>query len=124
MENFEHLNQVFSKITANEFIDNLQHILQQRVDLFESVIHHEQQVLQKTTSHFNAIIKESENAIQKQKEILNTNDELSTSTKIVANQLDLSTHILRDILEKLSKKEDELNKKVSKVYEPRIIDNR
>ena len=127
MENFEHLNQVFSKITANEFIENLQHTLQQRVDLFESVIHHEQQVLQKTTSHFNSIVKESEKAVQKQKEILDTNDQLSTSTKIVANQLDLSTHILRDILDKLSQKEDELNnrsKSFRDTNEPNIIDNR
>jgi len=142
MENFEHLNSVFEKITANEFIDNLQNILQQRVDLFESVIHHEQQVLQKTTSHFGTITKEFEHQIQKGRDIKDGFEQVSLSFQHIANQIEVGTKLLRETLDRLDKKEDSLmttqemlnqnlkdirsqKKRLDqRLNEPRIIDNR
>jgi len=142
MENFEHLNSVFEKITANEFIDNLQNILQQRVDLFESVIHHEQQVLQKTTTHFKEITKDIEHYFQKGKDLNDGFEQISLSFSHMANQMEVSTKLLRETLGRLDKKEDSLlttqelldqnlrelrsqkEKIKKKIVEPRIIDNR
>ena len=142
MENFEHLNSVFEKITANEFIDNLQNILQQRVDLFESVIHHEQQVLQKTTTHFKEITKDIERYFHKGKELNDGFEEISLSFSHMANQMEVSSKLLRETLDRLDKKEDSLmttqelldqnlreirsqkEKLKKQTNEPKIIDNR
>jgi methyl-accepting chemotaxis protein len=108
MENFEHLNRVFEKITANEFIENLQHTIQQRIELFEGVIHHEQNALQKTSAHFNTIIKDSESSMKRSEKLVNTYDDISTSMKHISNRLDESTQMMRQVLDKLSNKEEEL----------------
>ncbi len=142
MENFEHLSRVFETITANEFIENLQNILQQRVDLFESVIHHEQQVLQKTTNHFNQLLKDTETGTQHSREVLRGYNELASNIKIMTNQIDISSALLRDTLERLSQKENSIQvtqdlikeqldqireqkeRLKKRINEPRIIDNR
>ncbi len=108
MENFEHLNQVFEKITANEFIQNLENILQQRVDLFESVIHHEQNMLKQTTSYFNELTKDSELQMQKSREFLDRYNDLTLSMNHIVNRMDDSSQALRQIVEKLTHKESDL----------------
>lgn len=142
MENFEYQNRVFETITANEFIENLQNILQQRVDLFESVIHHEQELLQKTTKHFNTLLKEIDQGTGHSREVLRSYNELASNIKIMTNQIEISASLLRDTLERISSKEDSISKTQSmikdqlevvkkehnrlkkSIHEPKIIDNR
>ncbi len=142
IENFEHLNQIFEKITANEFIDNLQHILQQRVDLFESVLHHEQEILQKSTKHFNQIMRTTQATTQKSTEMMGAYEQIADSLSNMTHQVDLSTQLLKDISHKLTTKESNLDLAYQKIQEslkkleadserlirraqePKIIDNR
>ncbi len=142
IENFEHLNQIFEKITANEFIDNLQHILQQRVDLFESVLHHEQEILQKSTKHFNQIMRTTQETTQKSGEVMSAYERIADSLTNMTHQIDLSVHQLKDISNKLTTKESGLNleyqriqeslkkleadseRLIRRAQEPKIIDNR
>jgi len=142
MENFEYQNRVFETITANEFIENLQNILQQRVDMFESVIHHEQELLQKTTKHFNTLLKEIDQGTGHSREVLRSYNELASNIKIMTNQIEISASLLRDTLERMSSKEDSISKTQSMIkdqlevvkkehnrlkkgiHEPKIIDNR
>lgn len=48
MENFEQLNSVFKTFDGRAMVDSLNKSLQDRIELFEHIIHHEQEMIQKS----------------------------------------------------------------------------
>jgi methyl-accepting chemotaxis protein len=108
LENFEKLNEIFTKISSNEFIDNIQHTLQQRLDMFDNIIHHEQNALQQSTAHFNAIIKETDMTLQRSETLAHAYENISHAMKQVSTRLEDGNNMLRQAVEKIAYKEDKL----------------
>ncbi len=108
LQNYEQLNAIFTKIASNEFIDNIQQTLQQRLDLFDNIIHHEQEALQKSTAHFARVMQTSESSMQKSEKLFDSYENISLTMKHVSNRLEESNQMMRQVLERISHKEDSL----------------
>jgi len=108
MENYDKMNAIFSKIASNDFIDNMQDTLQQRLDLFDNIIHHEQEALQKATTHFNGIMKEVDSSMEKSEKLFSSYNNVSHAMQNVSLRLEESNNMVREVFEKMSLKEDRL----------------
>ncbi len=101
MKNFEKLNSVFSKITSNEFINEMHDSIGKRVDLFDNIINHEQNVLQKASAHFNDLLKVSQKGIKE-------SDKFIKSYEDISSHLQKSSEILSIVHKELLQKDDKL----------------
>jgi hypothetical protein len=108
MENYERLNQTFEKVSSNEFLESMQDTLQHRLELFDSVIAHEQQALQKTSTHFNNIINESERSMEQSDKLLAAYEHIALSLQHISSRLDDSNHTMRQMMDRLAQKEEKL----------------
>ncbi len=122
MKNFEKLNSVFEKISSNEFINNMQETLQQRLDLFDNIIHLEQNALQKASSHFNEVMKIGEKSMQISEQHFESYENIALRMQDFTNHLQENSKILSVVQKELSYKEnkfenlsDNLNENVKKL---------
>ncbi len=110
MKNFENLNTLFSKISSNEFIDNLQDTLQERMRMFEAIVHQEQKAFQKSTEHFDEINKLSEKSIQMSEQLFGSYAKIQERMEEVVHSLESTYKLLRLANQELTIKEDALSR--------------
>jgi len=110
MKNFENLNTLFSKISSNEFIDSLQDTLQERMRMFETIIHHEQKAFQKASEHFEEVTKLSEKSIQMSEQLFANYSNIQNRMDDVVHGLDNTHKLLRLVHQELTIKEDNLSR--------------
>lgn len=110
MQNYENLSQIFSKITSNAFLDNLQSALEERMQLFESIIHHEQKALRKSGEHFDEILRLSEKSIQASERLFDAYDTIRMKMDDIVQSLDKSHKQLRLVNQELTTKEQGLER--------------
>jgi hypothetical protein len=110
MKNFENLNTLFTKISSNEFIDNLQDTLQERMQMFESIIHQEQKAFQKSTEHFEEIIKLSEKSMQMSEQLFGAYEHIRNKMEDVVYSLESTHKLLRLVNQDLAVREDNLSR--------------
>jgi DNA repair ATPase RecN len=111
LKNSEKLNNVFDKILTNDFINHMNDTLRQRLELFDNIINHEKTALKRATEHFNNLSK-----------IADESENISFRIQDFTSQLQKSSRILSNIVEKLDNKErdvldsvDELNRNISRL---------
>jgi len=110
MQNYENLSQIFSKITSNAFLDNLQSALEERMQLFESIIHHEQKALRKSGEHFDEILRLSEKSMQASERLFDAYDTVRVKMDDIVQSLDKSHKQLRLVNQELTTKEQGLER--------------
>ncbi|RUM65788.1 MAG: hypothetical protein DSZ05_05475 [Sulfurospirillum sp.] len=115
LKNFDNLNELFSKISSNEFIDSIQHSLEQRLNLFDSIIHHEQNAFQKSTEHFDNIVKLSEKSMQVSNQLFDSYENIRLKMEEVVKSLETSQKLLRLVNQELTLKEDALSSVTGKL---------
>ncbi len=108
MKNFDNLNELFSKISSNEFLDSIQQSLEQRLHLFDSIIHHEQNAFQKSSEHFDHIAKLSEKSMQISEQLFDSYEHIRLKMDDVVESLESSHKLLRLVNQELALKEDNL----------------
>jgi hypothetical protein len=111
LKNSEKLNNVFDKILTNDFINHMNDTLSQRLELFDNIIKHEKIALKRATEHFNNLAK-----------IADESENISFRMQDFTSQLQKSSRVLSNIVEKLDNKErdmldslDELNQNISRL---------
>ncbi len=109
MKNFDNLNELFSKISSNEFFDSMQQSLEQRVQLFDSIIHHEQIAFEKSTQHFETINQLNEKSIQMSEQLFDSYESIRVKMQEVVHSLENSHKILRLVNQELLLKENNLS---------------
>ena len=109
MENYERLNQTFEKVVSNDFLKSMQDTLENRLELFDSIIAHEQNALQKASTHFSAMTKEAERGLNQGDKLLESYDNIALSMQHISSRLDDSNHMMRQMIEKLSHKEESIS---------------
>ena len=124
LKNFEKLNSIFEKITSNEFIDNIQYTLQQRLQLFDNIIQNEQKNLQKSTQHFSKLMEVGEKSIEANNQHIGVYENIALKVEEFTNHLQDNSRILSLVHKELSKKEqsietlsNDLNKNIEKLNE-------
>ncbi len=110
MQNYEHLHTIFSKITSNEFLDNLQQALEERMQLFESIIHHEQKALRKSGEHFDEIMRLSEKSMQAGERLFSAYETIQVKMQDIAQNLDKSHKLLRLVNQEMETKSQSLER--------------
>lgn len=108
MKNYENLNAIFSKITSNEFLDNIQNALHERLGLFESIIHHEQKALRKSSEHFDEILQLSDRSMQVSEQLFNSYEKIGTKLQEVVQSLEQSQKLMRLVNQELTIKEENI----------------
>ena len=108
MKNYENLNAIFSKITSNEFLDNIQNALHERLGLFESIIHHEQKALRKSSEHFEEILRLSDRSMQMSEQLFNAYENIGAKMQEIIQSLEQSQKLMRLANQELTIKEENL----------------
>ncbi len=109
MKNFDNLNELFSKISSNEFFDSMQQSLEQRIQLFDSIIHHEQIAFEKSTQHFETINQLNEKSIKMSEQLFDSYESIRVKMQDVVHSLENSHKILRLVNQELLLKENNLS---------------
>jgi hypothetical protein len=108
MQNYENLNTIFSKITSNTFLEGLESSLQERMQLFDTIIQQEQKAFQKATEHFEQINRLVEKSMQKSEQLFASYEKIGSQMHEVIQALETSHKLLRLVGQDLSIKEESL----------------
>ena len=115
MQNYEKLGSAFAKISSDEFINAIQNTLQQRLELFDSIISHEQNALQKSSTHLSSLKKEGDRALMQSERLLSAYEEIAGAMQKLTFGLDENALIMTKALDKVSQKEQILDDSILKL---------
>ncbi|RLA71952.1 MAG: hypothetical protein DRG24_04245 [Epsilonproteobacteria bacterium] len=91
MENFEKLNSVFDNIGSQEFIENMNRTLEQRMMIFDAVIKREQQAVERASRQIRRGADEMEELIRYREDMLSANNEVIESMQLFIARLEENT---------------------------------
>ncbi len=91
MENFEKLNSVFDNISSQEFIENMNRTLEQRMMIFDAVIEREQQAVEHASRQIRQGADEMEGLALYREEMLSANKEVTENMKHFVGRLEENT---------------------------------
>ena len=91
MENFEKLNSVFDNISSQEFIENMNRTLEQRMMTFDAVIEREQHAVERASRQIRRGADEMEGLTRYREDMLSANNEVIESMQLFIARLEENT---------------------------------
>jgi hypothetical protein len=108
MENFERLNKVFDNFSKDEFIENMNKTMSQRIEMFSSIITFEQEAITKATKQMTESLEIATAAQHAQAQIISEFKQMVLQSKESSAKMEQNTAYLSDISKALASKEESL----------------
>ena len=105
MENFEKLNAVFDNISSHAFIENINHTLTQRLEMFDNIIKSESQTLEKSSLQLRSNLEETQKSLQVREDLQHSYNAMLIQVEAFTDRMEESISKLGNIYEKLSDQE-------------------